>query len=96
VKKDPQILSVYIRIYDAIFLIIRSGKHEADMILDGDYRGYRVAQLLSELLGGAELISFTLHWAEEGQPRETTCPMTPSSVDPAEREASPLTLSRVA
>ncbi|NJK61358.1 MAG: hypothetical protein HC921_00495 [Synechococcaceae cyanobacterium SM2_3_1] len=48
---------------------------------DGDYRGYRVAQLLSELLGGEELISFTLHWTEEGQAQKATCPMTLSNTD---------------
>ncbi len=65
------------------------------MMWDEDYRGYRLAQLLSELLGGDKLISFTLHWRAEGQPRKTTCPLAPSSIDKSKMEASPLTFSQL-
>lgn len=62
---------------------------------DGDYRGYRVAQLLSELLGGEELISFTLHWTQEGQSQTATCPAALPSPDRPQKETRMLALSRV-
>ncbi|NJK63748.1 MAG: hypothetical protein HC921_14610 [Synechococcaceae cyanobacterium SM2_3_1] len=66
------------------------------MILDADYRGYRIAQMLSELLGGEALISYTLHWDEDGRPRKATCRVASNTSPTPCLETHVLTLPEVA
>ncbi|NJK64884.1 MAG: hypothetical protein HC921_21240 [Synechococcaceae cyanobacterium SM2_3_1] len=46
------------------------------MLLSGDYRVYRLAQILSELVGGDELVGYSIHWAEGGQDQQISCSIT--------------------